>query len=82
MMTREEAGVLEFLGRNGTVTIADLGTHYPPEWYCRVTAVLEWFGFVTVYHDANGNPLVLQITDKGLEYLGGRRLGRRCQVGN
>ena len=37
----------------------------PPHLGSRVISDLEWLGYVTVYYGGDGNPLTLQLTDRG-----------------
>jgi hypothetical protein len=83
MLAREESLVLQHLGSHTTCRFAEVlqvclpGT--PPAWGQRVLGNLEWLGYVTVYAAADGEPLAVQLTEKGTAYLrrqgGGRKAG-------
>jgi hypothetical protein len=74
MISHEEAKILRYLRQHFTAHTSALvknclpGT--PRDWVNRIIADLEWLGYVTVYYSANGNPLTLEITDKGLRGVG------------
>jgi hypothetical protein len=71
MMTPEEARVLEYLRRHGSAPVADVArgclSAAAPEWVDRVVANLDWLGYVVVHHGPAGEPVALQITEKGLK---------------
>jgi hypothetical protein len=71
MMTPEEARVLEYLRRHGSAAVADVArtclAGASRGWVDRVVANLDWLGYVAVHRGADGDPVALQITQKGLE---------------
>jgi DNA-binding MarR family transcriptional regulator len=71
MMTSEETRVLEYLRRHGSVAVSEVAraclSGASPEWVDRVVANLDWLGYVAVHHGPEGEPVALQITEKGLE---------------
>jgi hypothetical protein len=74
MLTSEEAKVLTYLGRHYTTSVAcltrDCLPRATPDWIERVVAQLDWLGYVTVFYGPDGQPGVLQITDRGRAQLG------------
>jgi hypothetical protein len=71
MLTPEEARVLAYLRRHGSALVADVARSClagaSPEWVDRVVANLDWLGYVAVHHGPAGDPVALQITQKGRE---------------
>lgn len=69
MMSLEENRVLAYLREHHTAEVtAVLGACTPGAAVAslgRLLANLEWLGYVVVYHDEQGQPLLLQITEKG-----------------
>ncbi len=69
MFTPEEIKVLSHLQKHAFSPIADILVRcFPgstPEWAKRVIANLEWLNNVTVFYDRHGEPLALQLTEKG-----------------
>jgi hypothetical protein len=69
MLVHEQSLVLRYLGQRATARFADVLRACLPgaslEWGKRVLSDLEWLGYVTVFPGGNGEPLALQITDKG-----------------
>jgi len=70
MLTPEETRVLCFLHRHTFTPVAELLQRCfpgaPAEWARRVIANLEWLNNVTVYYNRQGEPLALQLTEKGM----------------
>ena len=69
-MTPEEARVLCYLREHTFSRVTDLINACLPgatlEWSKRVIANLEWLNNLTVFYGRNGNPVALQITEKGM----------------
>jgi hypothetical protein len=74
MLTPEEAKVLTYLGRHFSAPIARLTRDClptaTPDWVERVVAQLDWLGYVAVFYGPDGQPGVLQITDRGRAQVG------------
>jgi hypothetical protein len=72
MMTGEERRVLAYLRRHLSAPVAEAGraclSGASQEWVDRVVANLDWLGYVAVHRGPGGEPAVLQITPKGLEW--------------
>ena len=71
MLVPEQRLVLGYLGERATASFRDVLAACLPgatrEWGKRVLCDLEWLGYVTVFPGGDGEPLALQITDKGRE---------------
>jgi hypothetical protein len=71
VMTPEEARVLAYLRQHGSASVANVAraclAGASPAWLDRVVANLDWLGCVAVHHGPAGDPVALQITQKGLE---------------
>jgi hypothetical protein len=69
MLVPEQSLVLRYLGRCATAAFQDLLRACLPgasgDWGKRVLSDLEWLGYITVFSDGGGEPLAVQITDKG-----------------
>jgi hypothetical protein len=69
MLVHEQSRVLKYLGKRATAPFRDILHACLPgaslDWGKRVLADLEWLGYVTVYADGAGEPLAVQITEKG-----------------
>jgi hypothetical protein len=65
MLTHEETCILRQLYRRGVVAAAALQAR----WGQRVLRQLEWLGYVVIYSSPEGQPLLLELTQKGTEYL-------------
>jgi hypothetical protein len=69
MLTLEETRILSYLHRHAFSPVADLLRRCfpgaPAELARRVIANLEWLNNVTVFYDRQGDPIALQITEKG-----------------
>jgi hypothetical protein len=72
--THEEAKILGYLREHPTSSVRDiLGACLPGAprpWGQRLIANLEWLGYVTVYYAGDGEPVALQITDRGRHCFG------------
>jgi hypothetical protein len=70
MLTPEETRVLCYLQQHHFSPLPELVLRClpgaTPEWARRVVANLEWLNNLTVFYDRRGEPLALQITEKGL----------------
>ena len=70
MLTPEETRVLGYLQKQSFSLMADVLLRCFPgatcEWAKRVIANLEWLNNVTVFYDRHGEPLALQLTEKGM----------------
>ncbi len=70
MLTPEETKVLLHLQKATFAQVADVVQKCfagaPAEWANRVIANLEWLNNVIVYYNRAGDPLAVQITEKGL----------------
>jgi hypothetical protein len=73
MFTPEEAKVLTYLGNHALAASEDVFRSCLPStplaWRARLIADLEWLGYVTVYYGGDGEPIALQLTRKGREYV-------------
>jgi hypothetical protein len=73
MLTPEEVKVLTYLRRRLQASLADVARACfggaDLDWLGRVASSLDWFGYVTLYPGPDGNPIALEITDKGLQQL-------------
>lgn len=69
MLTPEEIRVLSHLQKQTFSPIGDILMRCFPgsttDWAKRVIANLEWLNNVTVFYDRQGEPLALQLTEKG-----------------
>ena len=69
MLLHEQNVVLQYLGRRAVAPIAEVlkaCLHGAPiDLGKRVLADLEWLGYVTVYSAGDGEPLAVQLTEKG-----------------
>jgi hypothetical protein len=74
MMTLEESKVLAYLRRRLVAAANEVVAACFPgssgEGTDRIFSQLEWFGYVVAYHGSAGEPVMLQITDKGLRSAG------------
>jgi hypothetical protein len=68
MMTGEERRVLAYLRRHLSAPVAEVGRACLSARVDRVVANLDWLGYVVVHRGPGGEPAVLQITPKGLEW--------------
>jgi hypothetical protein len=70
MLTPEETRVLGYLQKQSFSLMADVLLRCFPgatcEWAKRVIANLEWLNNLTVFYDRRGEPLALQLTEKGM----------------
>jgi hypothetical protein len=70
MLTPEETRVLLHLQKQTFSPVAEVLHRCfpgaPPEWARRVLANLEWLNNLTVFYNRAGDPLAVQITEKGL----------------
>jgi hypothetical protein len=70
MLTPEETRILCYLQKHTFSPLPDLLLRClpgaTPEWAKRVIANLEWLNNLTVFYDRGGEPLALQITEKGM----------------
>jgi hypothetical protein len=70
MLTPEEVRVLNYLRRQLCAGLKSVVQSClpgsTPAWVERVVSDLEWLGYVTVYHGADGQPVTLEITENGL----------------
>jgi hypothetical protein len=70
MMTPEETKVLCYLKQHTFCRVTELINACLPgasvEWSKRVLANLEWLNNLTVFYGRNGNPVAIQITEKGM----------------
>ncbi len=70
MLTPEETKVLCYLQSHPSSSLADVMHRCfpsaPAEWGKRVIANLEWLNNLTVYYNRQGDPLAVQITEKGM----------------
>jgi hypothetical protein len=70
MLTPEETRVLCFLQSHNFSPVNDLLRRCfpgaPEDCARRVIADLEWSNSVTVFYDRQGDPVALQLTEKGL----------------
>jgi hypothetical protein len=70
MLTPEETRVLCFLQSHTFSPVADVMRRCfpgaPEDWAKRVIANLEWLNNVTVFYNRAGDPIALQLTEKGL----------------
>jgi hypothetical protein len=70
MLTPEETRVLGYLQKQTFSPMPDVLLRCFPgataEWAKRVIANLEWLNNVTVFYDRRGEPLALQLTEKGM----------------
>ena len=85
MITGRERKILAYLQDKETVTLDDMIAAFAPayiddweqlmfsEWCKLVVSDLECFGMVHVFYDEREEPLLLHITDEGLDYLGRRQ---------
>ncbi len=69
MLTPEESKILAYLHNHTFSPVADLLRRCfpgaPADHARRVIANLEWLNNLTVFYDREGEPLALQITEKG-----------------
>jgi hypothetical protein len=69
MLTPEETRVLCYLHKHAFSPIAEVLLRCFPgatvDWAKRIIANLEWLNNLTVFYDPRGEPLALQITEKG-----------------
>jgi hypothetical protein len=74
MITLEESKVLAYLRRRlvaaATEVVAACLPGSSPEGTTRIFSQLEWFGYVVAYYGPTGEPVTLEITDKGLRSAG------------
>jgi hypothetical protein len=74
MMTVEETKVLTYLRRRLVAAVTEVvAACLPgssPEGTGRIFSQLEWFGYVVAYYAPTGEPVTLQITEKGLRSAG------------
>jgi hypothetical protein len=70
MMTAEERKVLTYLQKHTFTPVTELVRACLPgatlDSVRRIIADLEWLNNLTVYYGKNGEPVALQITDKGV----------------
>jgi len=70
MLTSEETKVLLHLQKNTFSPVAEVLHRCfpgaPADWAKRVIANLEWLNNLTVFYNRAGDPLAIQITEKGL----------------
>ncbi len=70
MMTPEETRVLCYLQQHTFCRVTELINACMPgasvEWSKRVLSNLEWLNNLTVFYGRNGQPVAIQITEKGL----------------
>lgn len=70
MMTPEETRLLRYLQKHPFSTLAEIVENClpgaSPEWSKRVVANLEWLNNVTVFYDRAGDPVALELTEKGM----------------
>jgi hypothetical protein len=80
MLTPEETKVLHYLYKQTFSPMADVLLRCfpgsPVDWAKRVIANLEWLNNLTVFYDRGGEPLALQLTEKGVA------LARTLRVAN
>jgi hypothetical protein len=76
MLMAEEYRVLGYLRKHRSATVVDLARAClggaTPDWVGRALAQLDWLGYVTLYYGPHAEPALVQITDKGMAYAGGR----------
>ena len=69
MLTPEETRVLCYLQKQTFSPMTDVLVRCFPgvtaDWAKRIIANLEWLNNVTVFYDRGGEPLALQLTEKG-----------------
>ncbi len=69
MLTPEETRVLCYLQKQTFSPMADVLLRCFPgakaDWAKRVIANLEWLNNLTVFYDRRGEPLAVQLTEKG-----------------
>jgi hypothetical protein len=69
MLVPEQDLILRYLGRRTTALFCDVLQSCLPgasrDWGTRILSDLEWLGYITIYPGADGQPLALQLTDKG-----------------
>jgi hypothetical protein len=69
MLVPEQDVVLRYLGRRATALFREVLQACLPgasqDWGARILCDLEWLGYITIYPGANGEPMALQLTDKG-----------------
>jgi hypothetical protein len=79
MLTPEETKVLCYLQKHTFSRLTDVVHRCLPgasvEWAKRVIANLEWLNNLTVFYNREGEPMALQITEKG--HALARTLGAR-----
>ncbi len=79
-MTLEESKVLAYLRRRLVAAahevVAACLPGSSPEGSNRIFSQLEWLGYVVAYNGPAGEPVTLQITDKGLRSMGALQSAR------
>lgn len=69
MLTAEETSVLHYLVGHPIITVAELAHTCLPRtaagWLDRVASNLDWLGYVVAYHGPDGQPIALQIIERG-----------------
>jgi hypothetical protein len=74
MTTHEETKVLRYLRRHTPARVSDIMKTCLPgatlEWGSRIISELEWLGYVTVHYARSGDPIALEITQKGMSFAG------------
>ncbi len=74
-LTAEEARVLRYLQGHLVASAKELARACLPGasggWLERVTANLEWLGYVIAYPGPGGEVAALQLTDRGRQQAGG-----------
>jgi hypothetical protein len=73
MLTPEEARILHYLDRHGSVSVVALARACLPgagsAWLHRVLGHLDWLGYVTLYRLAGEGPALVQLTDLGQRHF-------------